>query len=300
LYKQEQQFEKACVAYERLHAIDEEINVLEMQKSIEVYKTKFFQEQADILNEKNQELQEKHQEITKKTAVIEQKNLELQELHKFRDTMLHSIVHDLKNPLSTLAMITSIDIDASAKDIIRSSCKRMLQLVQNILDVQKFEETTVKLFKDYIVPRDVFLQVQEEVSMFLAEKNITLHQKIIYDKPLWGDEDLLQRVIVNLLTNAIKFSLRQSEIILTVKPSEDPKMCIISCEDQGSGIPKGMEETIFNKYQQAKAKNLGSTRSTGLGLTFCKMVIEAHGGKIWVESGNGTTFYFTFPTAEKF
>ena len=110
-----------------------------------------------------------------------------------------------------------------------------------------------------------------------------------------ADDDKLRRILVNLLGNALKFTPRGGTITLEAKP--DGECLRFGVRDTGEGIPKEAFERIFEKFGQVETRKSGRKMSTGLGLTFCRLATEAHGGSIWVESevGVGSTFYFTIP-----
>src|SRR5207247_446426 len=112
-----------------------------------------------------------------------------------------------------------------------------------------------------------------------------------------GDEDKLVRTLVNLLSNAIRFTPPGGKITAGARFDERQMAIEFAVRDTGEGIPEAAFQRIFEKFGQAHARQAGQRTSTGLGLTFCKMVVETHGGRIWVESevGKGSTFFFTIP-----
>jgi signal transduction histidine kinase len=126
-------------------------------------------------------------------------------------------------------------------------------------------------------------------------KNLHLGYDVAPDLPLaWADSRLIERVIQNLLDNAIKFTDSGAEIhVKAGLESEDNDWSLVSVSDSGPGIPADIRDRRFLKFTTARHQQSG----TGLGLAFCKMAVEAHGGRIWVESqeGHGATFYFTLP-----
>jgi two-component system, sensor histidine kinase and response regulator len=125
-----------------------------------------------------------------------------------------------------------------------------------------------------------------------------LAQEIVPDLPtLYADEEKLLRTLVNLLGNAIKFTPAGGAVTLSARPSDTERVLLLSVTDTGEGIPAEAFARIFEKFGQVESRQAGRRMSTGLGLTFCKMVVEAHGGRIWVESelGQGSTFSFTVP-----
>jgi len=143
---------------------------------------------------------------------------------------------------------------------------------------------------------DVVKQAVRQVTELAREKSLALKTEMTSGLPgIRADEDKLRRTLVNLLGNAIKFSPEESTITLSVK-QQSPSL-VFSVSDKGEGIPKEYFERIFEKFGQVETRKSGQKMSTGLGLTFCKMAVEAHGGKIWLESetGKGSTFFFTIP-----
>src|SRR5439155_23153720 len=130
------------------------------------------------------------------------------------------------------------------------------------------------------------------------QKELTLNQEIAPDvETVYADEEKLIRTLVNLLGNAIKFTPVGGSVALTVRRSERGRALLFSVRDTGEGIPAEAFERIFEKFGQVESRQAGRKMSTGLGLTFCKMVLEAHGGRIWVESelGKGSTFRCAVP-----
>jgi signal transduction histidine kinase len=119
--------------------------------------------------------------------------------------------------------------------------------------------------------------------------------------PLQADGEKLLRTLVNLLSNAIKFTPASGSITLSTRfvPRPDRRDSVVfACQDTGEGIPEEAFERIFEKFGQVESRKSGRMKSTGLGLTFCKMAVDAHSGRIWVQSvlGQGSTFFFAIPT----
>jgi len=112
-----------------------------------------------------------------------------------------------------------------------------------------------------------------------------------------ADYELIQRVIYNLLSNAIRHTRKGGRVNISARVNKDAKSLLTAVSDTGEGIPRQYWNTIFEKFAQVELSELGLKTDHGLGLTFCKMAVEAHGGKIWVESevGKGSAFSFTLP-----
>ncbi|MEZ5149401.1 MAG: HAMP domain-containing sensor histidine kinase [Bacteroidales bacterium] len=181
-------------------------------------------------------------------------------------------------------------------DIIMHTGKQMMTLVMNMLDIQKFENNRMELNLVYIPVSKVLETASKDVSFSAKHKNITITHTFGDDFILYIDKELIIRTLVNLLSNSIKFSPSSSPVTINVmKESKDRVM--IEVTDQGVGIDKANQDLIFEKFVHIKQNSSGTMRSTGLGLTFCKMAVEAHKCHIGVisEKDKGATFWFTLP-----
>lgn len=218
---------------------------------------------------------------------IETINSKLVELDRFKQTMTGMIVHDLKNPLNTI-------LSRPSDERIKQQARQMLDMVINLLDIQKFENASMKIEPSANLLALAVNNAIEQIILPATDKNIEIQNTISHDITILADPDLIERVLTNLLTNAIKYTPNNGKVTL-VAHDEGEEYVKIKIEDTGIGIQKDKQQLIFEKFGQVEAKQLGYTRSTGLGLTFCKLAIEAHGGKIGVESDgeHGTVFWFT-------
>jgi len=234
------------------------------------------------------QVKERTIEVVKQKEEIETQHNKLIELDNFKESMTGMIVHDLKNPLNAILNLTK---DKSLSQM----SKQMLNMVLNILDVQKFEDSKMILDKREFSISKISAQSVQEVSFLSQRKNIFIINTIP-NYAVKMDAEIMERVFVNLLSNGIKYSKPDGKI--EISGFEDqPGFIRIEISDHGEGIPKDKLEHVFEKFGQVKAKKSGRIRSTGLGLTFCKLAIEAHGGTIGVQSdiGEGTVFFFTVP-----
>lgn len=215
-----------------------------------------------------------------------QENAKIKEIGQFKEAMTGMIAHDLKNPL---AVIMGLSTD---KSIIRNVASHMLRLINNMLDVQKFETTEVQLNVSSISLDQVVEEAVGQVATLAEEKNIRIQCDLVDGLATEADDEMMLRVLINLLTNAIKYSPNNGIVSITVKHEGDE--ITLAVADQGQGIPEDQLESIFGAYQQFDPRNSGLTGSTGLGLTFCKLALQAHGTDIEVKSeiGVGTTFSF--------
>ena len=228
----------------------------------------------------------------------------LQEAEKMRDDLANMIVHDLRTPLSSLmAGLQTIEMlgplsseQSECCDIALRGGQALLGMINDLLDIGKLEsgasDLEIATIEAPILIRNSCEQVQSEA----ASRDIALQQDYAPDLPSFGgDEDKLRRTLVNLLGNAIKFSSADSVVVIGAKSDENE--LILWVRDEGEGIPRDAFARIFEKFGQVENRRAGRAMSTGLGLALCKMVVEAHRGRIWVESelGRGSTFYVALP-----
>jgi len=220
-------------------------------------------------------------------------------LDQFKESMTGMIVHDLKNPLNAILGLSSMNEEDEIMQMINSAGNQMLNLVLNILDVQKFEDSAVKLNLSIAPLSEIVNTSISQVALLVKQKNQSIILNIPSECRVDVDVEIIVRVFVNILTNAIKYTQTGGKIKIGTKQNpENPNQVIAYISDTGQGIPADKLHLVFEKFGQVEAKKSGGVRSTGLGLTFCKLVVEAHQGQIWVESevGVGTTFLFHLPS----
>ncbi len=234
---------------------------------------------------------------------------ELQKFEELRDSLMHMIVHDMRAPLTSivsgLEMIEFLpDISADQRDellaLAHQGGKTLMGMINDLLDISKMEAGGMDLNYVPVNAHELIEISIHQLKALLADCALSLQHTIAPDLPkFWCDASKISRVLVNLLGNAIKFSPRESIITIEAKrgKGEHENTIQFSVSDIGEGIPHEAFGRIFEKFGQVESRKAGRKMSTGLGLTFCKMTIEAHGGKIWLESelGEGSTFYFTVP-----
>ena len=241
------------------------------------------------------------------TDALEDSYRKLRELEKVRDDLMKMIVHDLKTPLTsvlaTLEMVADGDFGAitleqkHALGDAESKAEDLLSLIGDLLEVAKVEETGLTLETRPLAPGAFVAELLHEWHVRFTQEGAVVESSVADDAPAFeADKPLLKRVFSNLLQNALTHSGRSIEMRVTVRASDGG--VLFAVQDNGPGIPAEFHEIIFQKFGRAKAANVPRVRSSGLGLAFCKLVIEAHGGRIWVKSapGEGSTFYVHLPT----
>ncbi len=253
-------------------------------------KTNYLEKANLELREYTEELKQQKEEIHTQAESLEVALKNLRELNEFKEGLIGMIVHDLKNPLNII-------LNISANELVIESGRQMLNMVNNILDVQKYESSKMPLEPKNNKLNSIVTKSLQKVNYLLFQKEIQIKNFTNSEFTVFSDADLTERIYINLLTNAIKYTPNRGEIQINAQPINE-KLIKISITDNGPGIPESLRDRIFDKFTQIIAKKSGFTRSTGLGLTFCKLAVEAHDGKIGVDSeiGEGTTFWFTLPT----
>jgi signal transduction histidine kinase len=224
-------------------------------------------------------------------------------LERMRDDLTHAMVHDLRNPLTVIYGALSF-LNDTIRDtltpaqqqlwqIAMDNTQGMLELVRAILDISRLESRQMPLDQTLVSLGDLVTDVLDSQLPLAVDKGLHLESDVPPAlPPVWADAGLIERVLQNLISNAIKFTPFGGEVRVMVRDGAgEQSRLLVSISDTGSGIPLEIQERLFQKFVTGTQQGRGS----GLGLAFCKMVIEAHGERIWVEdtSENGTTFAFT-------
>lgn len=223
-------------------------------------------------------------------------------LESLRDDLIHTMVHDLRNPLGSIMVAMELFSDDPLSDeqramvnITRESLNRMANMVNAILDIGRLEAGSMPLDRAAVPLHEISTQIMQIQQPLAQQKTLTLVHDIPDTLPLIDvDRDMISRVVQNLVGNAIKFTPANGTITIVAEP-HDGEM-LVTIKDTGPGIAPDVRDRLFQKFATGKQKGRGS----GLGLAFSRLAVEAHGGRIWVEStsGEGTTFKFTLPFAD--
>ena len=240
------------------------------------------------------------------TDALEDSLRKLRELEKVRDDLMKMIVHDLKSPLTsvlaTLEMVIDGDFDpvterqkralADAQD----KSQELLALIDDLLQIARIEEGAIQLQPQPIAPREFFGELLHDWQVRLDTAGARASLDVAADTPTFvADRTLLRRVVGNLLQNAIVHGSQGVNVRLHAR--RDPEGVLITVADDGPGIPPEYHEVIFRKFETVKLQTAPRVRGSGLGLAFCKLAIDAHGGRIWVQSaeGQGSQFHILLP-----
>ena len=231
---------------------------------------------------------------------------ELEKANQRINDFTSMIVHDLRSPLVNVIAIGDMinqglfgplnDDQQKWLGRIVTSGHKLVQLVSNVLDVSKLEAGRMDIIKKPVDIGKLLRTVIDNYQLMAQEKKITVHENLEPSlDPIQADQDRLEQVLINLLSNALKFTPAGGAIELgAALTGQEARLWI---QDTGDGIAAGELDQLFEKYKQTASGKSSEEQGTGLGLLICKMIVEAHGGKIWVESeeGKGTTFTFTIP-----
>ena len=229
---------------------------------------------------------------------------DLHEVECLKTQFVATVSHELRTPLTSLrgalgllagGVLGTLPEDArNAVRIADRSIVRLVGLVNDILDIERLENGSLSLQIGRHALADLLARSIEEVGALAADAGIHLEVEPPASEIL-GDGERLVQVIVNLLSNALKFSPRGSRVQLRVR--EEPAWIEVQVQDQGRGIPPAHQTAIFDRFRQVEASDSAGQRGAGLGLAIAKSIVELHGGTIGVKSakGRGSTFWFRAP-----
>src|SRR5919201_629169 len=241
------------------------------------------------------------------TDALEESARKMKELEKLRDDLMKMIVHDLKSPLTsvlaTIEMLMDGDFGGlsnhqrNALGDAEGKAEDLLALIEDLLEVRRIEETTLKLNLEPIAPGALLTAVVHECSHRFKQDSASVSVDVSDEAPVFhADSALIKRALGNLIQNELTHSAHAVTLHLSVRRDGDGVLFTVA--DDGPGIPPEYHEIIFRKFEQVRTPNVPRVRSSGLGLAFCKLVVEAHGGRIWVQStgeGPGGALYFLLP-----
>jgi signal transduction histidine kinase len=280
--------------------------------------------------EMSRNIQESHKKLEEYSRSLEQKVEdrtlrlrkaleELQEQDKVKTDFLSTVSHELRTPLALVlgfakiigkklddSIFPNINVDDEKIqkvtkqvkgniNIIVSEGKRLTDLIDDLLDISKIEAGEVEWKMDKVSVANIVEQALNVISNLLMEKDLKLIRDVEDDLPMMVcDKDRLVQVVINLVSNAVKFTKEGS---ITCKVRKADCKIMISIIDTGIGIKKNDQWKIFEKFKQVGDTLTDKPRGTGLGLQICKQIVEHHDGRIWVESelGKGSSFSFTIP-----
>lgn len=248
------------------------------------------------------QVKERTQQLVEQNMRLEDAYAKLRELESSRDGLTHMIVHDLRTPLTSVyGFLTTLEreeskaLSESGQEFLRiaiESTRSLSDQVSSLLDVNKMEAGRMELKYSTWNPVVELKEILDKLTPLQGQRQVVVSAS---ESPIYvsADINLIARVVQNILGNAFRFTQDDAQIVINVAQRDD--WIRIAVTDNGPGIPSEYHAAIFEKFKQMDPQK--TQTSTGLGLTFCKLAVEAHGGRIGVESevGKGSTFWFEIP-----
>lgn len=255
----------------------------------------------DVLEVTDQAVELASRELKQKIKELERAYEELKALDRMKDEFLAMTAHELKTPLTPMLSLVRQIMDRNlgkinkkqekALRIISRGVERLGSSIEKILEISKLESGRMELNKEEIQLASLIQDVVEQMKLLAGLKKVTLTKRITKLPPVEADGRRVATVLANLIENAIKFSPEGDKV--TVEAKQRGNKILVQVKDRGMGIAKKDLPKLFTKFFQVNHTKSGA----GLGLSICKRLVEAHGGKIWCKSklGKGSTFSFTLP-----
>jgi len=244
-----------------------------------------------------------HLELRRQKVALQQSYERLKELELVRENLAHMVVHDMRSPLFAIMMaLELVQMNVATPppkvtkylDMAVGNVNKLTEMVNQLLDISRLESGRMPMTKTRGDLADTAKVVVDSLHPLAADRRIILCAA----EPVLAsyDKDLVGRILTNLIGNALKFTPVEEEVKITL--DRKGAAARLSVMDMGPGIPPEFREKIFEKFAQLEGEK--RKYGTGLGLTFCKLAVEAHGGEIGVESvaDEGNTFWFTIPVLE--
>ena len=280
--------------------IAEEKNQSEMKLTLEMKDNEYIEEKLQYATLINEQLNEKNEQIALQ-------NEKLKEMNATKDRLFSIIGHDLKNPFTVLISLSQMIKDQldhlDAEDlkksliVINNASNQGFALLDNLLDWARTQTGEIKFAPSQILLNESVAEVLNHIGPQSEKKQVRIKNTIKNTDLVTADRNMLQTILRNLISNAVKFSAPGGEVILYAALDQLNDNMVISISDHGVGIPQENLSKLFNIKTHQSTKGTLQESGTGLGLLICKEFIEKHGGKIGVESeiGRGSKFYFTLP-----
>ncbi len=243
-------------------------------------------------------------ELERKRREIEAANQELIRMQGFKESMMQMVVHDLKNPLASIMGNVQLIQMQSAETVTpirlkellqrtQESARQLMRMILNILQIGRLEERKMPLKLEPLSLHGVVQENVDEMMGLSARDNILLENHVRPDLPSpRADRELVSRVIANLLNNAFKHTPEGGRVTVDARQEGDEVTLTVS--DTGGGIPEDLQPRLFEKFVAGESDaTKRMLYDSGLGLTFCRLAVECHGGRIWLKSklGEGTTVF---------
>ena len=251
-----------------------------------------------------------NRELNNLTRQLHQANAELRELNELKNRFLGMAAHDLRKPVGVIMTYTEFVLDeagpqlaAEHREFLRTSLTAatgMKQIIDGFLDLSVIESGQLRLELAPASAAQIFAGAEPTARLLAGKKHVTLViEPTDATRRLPVDTSKLQQVLLNLTGNAIEHSVPGARVWISSR--WEGAQLIFAVRDEGAGIKSEEQARLFTAFGRGTAKKTASERSTGLGLAIARLVVEAHGGRIWIESqpGEGATFLFSLPAKQE-
>lgn len=268
----------------------------------------FRQDLDKKVKERTQELEEANQQLQEQNRQIESQRLELEKLNASKNKFFSIIAHDLKSPFFGILLLSELlannmneftqeDVSECAKNMYEAA-QNYHKLLQNLLDWSMAQMGAIEFTPELIRLEDLFFEIVSMTQNSSQAKNIDLSYELDDNMTIYADKNMLNTIIRNLVSNAVKYTNRDGKVLLSASNLKEGVR--ISITDNGVGINEEKIDQLFNLGIKSSTLGTDNEPGTGLGLILCQEFAEKHRTKIGIESkeGEGTTFYFTLPSTE--
>ncbi len=281
----------ASVVKEEPLGLDEVMNILDEASQVRAY---------------SRQLEQKSRELEAATAELRAANERLKELDRMKDDFMSTVTHELRTPLTSIRAFSEILLEDPKTDlaermkflaIIVKETERLTRLINQVLDMAKIESGNAEWHTANVDLHEIIEESVAATSSLFADKRVGLEMVLAGEAPsVRADRDRLIQVMLNLLSNAVKFCDEGSGRV-KIRLMAEADSVRVDVEDNGPGIGKDDQQTIFEKFRQVGDTMTAKPQGTGLGLPISRQIVEHFGGRLWVESssGKGATFSFTLP-----
>ena len=252
-------------------------------------------------------LKQYHDELQSKNIELEKKNVSLLRMDKFKEDLINLIVHDMKNPLFVIQgnlQMMSMSMQNLSADFLKKYTKRierssqqLLRMVVNLLDISRIEEGRIELKSEKANINTIIKDIAIRISDYPENEQKQIVVDLDSHLPeILADKSVIERVLENLINFAVTNADEDGKVLISTSSADGQKVQFIT-HDSGTQIPKSFHDKIFEKFSQAEIKNSGSRVDRALGLTFCKLAVEAHQGRMWLDLENkiGNKFIIELP-----
>jgi ligand-binding sensor domain-containing protein/signal transduction histidine kinase len=271
---------------------------------------KTVEERTHDLFEKNKTIEAQSEELKVTAENLEQTNVELINLNATKDKFFSIIAHDLRSPFNNFLGLTEMMVEElpnltmdKLQEItasMRNSAISLFRLLENLLQWARMQQGSLSYKREILVLFHIVDESAAVIQETAKNKNIVLSVDIPENLKVFADSNVVQMVVRNLLSNALKFTKEAGKVSISAKAVEN--MVIVSVEDSGIGMSTNLIENLFRLEATTNRKGTNGEPSTGLGLIICKELIENQGGKLWVESkeGIGSVFHFSMYSSSEY